>query len=466
MLKQLWLVVLLIPSQLVIANADTVIPTGDMVVAREGHAATLLPDGRVLISGGSGGETSAEIYDPLSGTFSLTGSLNVARKDHQAILLNDAKVLLVGGFSDTSEIYNPTSGQFTLSGNSSAMRGDRPGVVKLADGRVVVLGGSNSSGTATSNIDLYNPSTGVFTHVANLVIPRRDHATALLPDGRILVAGGVTDSSSSPLNSAEIYDPATSTSHLTLGSMSVGRARQPDAVALQNGKILVVGPGGDFPPAEVFDPVTEEFAVTGNGEAIRSTRATLLNDGRVLVSGGNPYLISDGLLLVYGPATEIFTTLDADFPMYGAVSSTKLLDGKVLLAGGSLGGVQSTFRTTRLFIPPVYFAQVRPPINLDGSSIFKSKRGTVPLKFELTADGLSTCDLPPATLALVRISGVDPGPVNETDYATPADDGSNFKISGCQYYYNLGTSTLGPGLYRIEIKISGAVVGSATFGLN
>src|SRR4029450_13860415 len=74
-----------------------------------------------------------------------------------------------------------------------------------------------------------------------------------------------------------------------------------------------------------------------------------------------------------------------------------------------------------------YAATVRPPINVDGSSVFKANRGTVPVKFALAVDGVSTCGLTPATISVSRINGGTPMPVNESEYSTPADDGSAFR---------------------------------------
>lgn len=89
----------------------------------------------------------------------------------------------------------------------------------------------------------------------------------------------------------------------------------------------------------------------------------------------------------------------------------------------------------------------------------------MPVKFTLTADGSSTCDLPPATISLFRTSGSSPGQVNEGDYLGSADTGPNFRVTDCQYVYNLSVSSLGPGTYEVKITISGMEVGSATFML-
>jgi len=111
-----------------------------------------------------------------------------------------------------------------------------------------------------------------------------------------------------------------------------------------------------------------------------------------------------------------------------------------------------------------YAASVEAPINSDGSSNFKAK-GTVPVRFSLMFSGAPTCSLPPATISVTRTSGAQTGPINEDIYTFAADNGSNFRIAGCQYTYNLNSKALGSGTYLVEIKIGGQTVGSASFEL-
>ena len=125
-----------------------------------------------------------------------------------------------------------------------------------------------------------------------------------------------------------------------------------------------------------------------------------------------------------------------------------------------------TFLAIQPAATPSYAAQIQPPINADGISIFRAARGIVPIKFVLTRGGVATCDLPPATIAVSRTGGGVTGEVNESIYSGNADTGSNFRIDNCQYVYNLNSRALGVGTYRVDILINSDVVGSAAFELN
>src|ERR1700730_2608225 len=137
--------------------------TGLLNTGRDLHTATLLPNGKVLVAGGdnsSGYLASAELYDPVSGTWTATGSLNTARYDHTATLLPNGKVLVVGGFGSSSalagaELYDPASGTWTATGNLVAARYFHTATL-LPNGMVLVAGGYN--GSAVASAELYNPA--------------------------------------------------------------------------------------------------------------------------------------------------------------------------------------------------------------------------------------------------------------------------------------------------------------------
>lgn len=130
---------------------------------------------------------------------------------------------------------------------------------------------------------------------------------------------------------------------------------------------------------------------------------------------------------------------------------------------GTINGESHAFLLTPV---ATAVALVQPPIDGDGSSVFSAKRGVIPVKFTLTVNGTATCQLPPATIVLTRVAGGAIGPVDETVYVAAVDQGSNFRVSGCQYVYNLAASSLGVGHYRVNIAIDGTAVGPANFALN
>jgi hypothetical protein len=117
--------------------------------------------------------------------------------------------------------------------------------------------------------------------------------------------------------------------------------------------------------------------------------------------------------------------------------------------------------------PVVYTSIVQPPINANGASVFKANRGVVPVKFNLAKDGKATCDLPPATISLERTAGGTLGSIVEDTFLQSSDNGSNFRIDtkACQYVYNLGVNTLGPGTYVARITVNALAAGNATFSL-
>ena len=277
--------------------------TGSLNAARELHSATLLNNGMVLIAGGynaSGFLGSAELYNPATGTFTVTGSMSTPRRFAPTILLQDGTVLIAGGAGATdplqalasAEIYDPVTGTFTPTGNMKVERRLTTGTL-LNNGMVLIAGGININGTLDS-AELYNPANKTFTFTGNLNGLRCYHTATLLNSGMVLIEGGEQPSGSTfvPLASAELYNPANGTFTVT-GNLNAARVG-PTATPLNNGTVLVTG-GVEFSgetdvpqsSAEVYDPVAATFATTGSLNSARATQsATLLTNGTVLVTGG------------------------------------------------------------------------------------------------------------------------------------------------------------------------------------
>jgi WD40 repeat protein len=312
------------------------------------HTATLLSDGRVLIA--AGGDATADLYDPKTGTFSPTGSMSGLRSGATATLLSDGRVLIAGGSGASAvlasaELYDPKTGKFAATGSMESPRSNATAAL-LSDGRVLVVGGNDALGATAhkslASAELYDSKTGKFTVAGSMKDGRQDHTASLLPDGRVLIAGGFTDSGSYiPLASAELYDPCTDEFSAT-GSMTVAGAIQ-TATRLSDGRVLIVGGAGVVVqsqatfvnPAELYDPKTGKFAATGSLKEGRThATATLLADGRVLVMGGD---IQSGILQSvesYDPATGTFTAAGQMTVARFSQTATVLQDGRILIAGG------------------------------------------------------------------------------------------------------------------------------------
>ena len=347
----------------VIAPSPTPTPgasaTSPMTTPRGFHFAILQADGRVLIIGGSigimQGLTSAELYDPSTGTFSSTGSMETPGGCHGATALADGRVLIVGGGDGSkAEIYDPETGTFRPTGSMTTARCD-PTATLLADGRVLVAGGlwedpdATGDPVAPTSAELYDPKEGTFSPTGSLTTARGGQTATLLADGRVLVAGG--EGASGALASAELYDPKTGTFHVT-GSMTT--AGGVTATRILDGRVLITG-GGDGSKAEVYDPTTGTFKPTGSMKTSRwQQTATLLPDGRVLVAGGAD--LNAGECCTPLTSVELYDPKKGTFGLTGSLTTarrgqtaTLLADGRVLIAGGL--GQQEVLASAELYDP-------------------------------------------------------------------------------------------------------------------
>ncbi len=339
--------------------------TGSMAEAREGHTATLLPDGRVLVVGGLGVApmvTTAELYDPAAGTWTTIEGIPAPPSYHTATLLKDGKVLVAGGaygFVSVPQAYlfDPATNEFTATGELIHAR-DKHTATLLNDGRVLVAAGwfhyLGYNPFAQDTAEVYDPATGTWTETGRLADPRERHTAALLPDGRVLVAGGQNDGFADVhvFATAEIYDAATGVWTPT-GDMTVARAGH-TATLLPNGQVLVVaGYNAEFlDAAELYDPATGAWTATGSLTTARlGSTATLLPNGGVLVAAGYNQSGNLASAELYDPVSETWSTAGTMETARQIPSATLLPDGEVLFAGGSLGNAVS-IASAELYLGP------------------------------------------------------------------------------------------------------------------
>ena len=414
-------------------------PTGTMAVARVSHTATLLPDGKVLIAGGTvyapgnyrGTATArAELYDPSTGTFSATGSMTTTRSRHTATLLPNGRVLIVGrdwsaGDDRTAELYDPFTGTFTRTGDTLSAQ-YAASATPLKSGKVLIAGGSTpgccSDPRPVSNPELYDSSTGTFALTGTFVGPGdgflkggpNSPAVVLLRDGRVLFAA-------EPFS--ELYDPVSGTFSAT-GAMTTqcGRYGPPSyisgrtATPLGSGEVLVTGGGTEdcrrYPDAERYDPASGTFTPVGPMTRERTFHtATPLPDGTVLIAGGESVsgfsLVTEATAESYDPSTGSFAIVGAMRGGRQGHTATVLKDGRVLLAGG------------------VFYADVGVFLgSLDSADLYRPTTLAVPVP-GFPSDGVVTEDLRPQ-LQVHNVAA--PRPVGVVRYRFEWSDRRDFQL--------------------------------------
>jgi hypothetical protein len=194
------------------ANSFSAGPTTSASVAPT--AAILLPNGKVLLTGEvlNGNVTMAELYNPADNSMAER-SLNTFRQYPTSALLPNGKVLIAGGFGNvngqvviltTTQIYDPSLDTFA---DGPSMSGGRwyATAAPLANGKMLILGGTAYGGNALNSVEVYDSVSNSFTAGAPMSDPRLFGTATLLPDGRVLIAGGWNGTNS--LTSTELYPP-------------------------------------------------------------------------------------------------------------------------------------------------------------------------------------------------------------------------------------------------------------------
>ena len=300
----------------------------------------------VKVGGVSSNGLSFTVLNP---GFTPTGSLTTARMFHTATQLNNGGALIVGGVDGftwspltSAEVYSPSSGTFSPTGSLNAGRIFNSTTL-LMNGTVLIAGGTDGNWDNIATAELYNPASGNFTYVGALNDPRGSHTATLLGSGQVLITGGV-DSNGDYITSlaadAELYNPATGFFSST-GSLNTPRDSH-TATLLNNGQVLIVGGndinGNVLGSAEIYDPIAGTFTPTGSLNFPRAVHiAALLNNGQVLIAGGydsNGNAVASAEL--YDPNSGTFSVTGSMVtPRYdGPWPAALLSNGTVLIAGG------------------------------------------------------------------------------------------------------------------------------------
>jgi N-acetylneuraminic acid mutarotase len=330
--------------------------TGTMAEARIGHSSASLPSGTILVAGGDSPFavlSSAEYFDPASGTWSAAPSAPAAWILANTSTLADGRVLVTGGndvtgaITATAQLFTPTTATWIATPNMVSPHQYHTATL-LSDGRVLVASGlSLNAGNLIGATEIYDATSGAagtWTAAAPLPAAVCHGAAALLPDGDVLLAGGDPTGPCDFLPSrgttaaAYRYHPASDTWAPT-ASMSFAHSDAGTATLL-DGRILVAGGGSSPSSAEIYDGATSTWTTTGYMTEPRAHFEMLtIWNGNVLATGG--YKVPSTIQFsydteLYDPATGRWTAAQPmlDAHLLGAAAPIPSL-GKVLISGGT-----------------------------------------------------------------------------------------------------------------------------------
>jgi hypothetical protein len=260
-----------------------------------------------------------------------------------AITLRDGRVLILGGdntSTPTAEVFDPSTGR-TVKAGPLAASGDSFDAAMLGDGSILVVGRLNTqAGPQPATAQRFDPTSMTFEFVGPTAVPRFGSSLTSLRDGRVLIMGGVTPAginSTEEVAIAEIFDPATG--HFSPSGTALADRRRSAGLLLPDGRVLFIALQG-VPPntipgldatmiAELYDPAAGSFTDAGSGQGPGGIPVRL-GDGRVMILGGHNTLTHLSTARFWDGASILAA---ADPPVL-ARTATTLDDGRLLVTGG------------------------------------------------------------------------------------------------------------------------------------
>jgi hypothetical protein len=317
------------------------------------HAAVAMPPDDVLVIGGVAAATADKPFGALLASVELLGEnasvqkapLKIARIRHTATRLADGRVLVAGGTDDAGaplasvEIYDPRADRWQA-GASLATARTRHAATLLTDGRVLVSGGRDADGRALRGTELYDPAHDAWTRGPDLIEARWDHEAPLLADGGVLVAGGWTfdERPAAALESWNAADRAWRPAGQLPRTLRDARV-----VPIAGGTVLLFGQ----------DPYDGAFALAWRREfadempppVMHDAGFTALPDGRFIVVGGTRRQVPSPLVNVYDPRAGTWTSLRPLPHARTGARAIALRDGRLVVFGGDVADDDSDLRT-------------------------------------------------------------------------------------------------------------------------
>lgn len=341
---------------------------GELNSPRQGHTATVLPNKKILVCGGSNGAQtldSCELYNPETGTWTITGSMRTPRAGHTATLLPNGKVILTGGTDGTnllnsSEVYNPKHEKFDDTVTYMHKTRQNHTATILPNGNVFVAGGSKEAGyelfitTEAKWITAYSSAPSL-TH----------HTATLLKNGKVAIIGGLGEEGS-PVNSVYICDPVHYPHHpeaescQEVGAIGSNWSFYPPSAAMprvymhtavldKNGSIWVIGgSNGNYPKGEIYKLTPDRRPIEGDvlnfryvgslAEGLTGHTSNIGPDNIITIYGGKTPSSAIGYVSYINPDLESIS-ITAGEPLYKRANHATVLDseGYYMVIGGDDG---------------------------------------------------------------------------------------------------------------------------------
>lgn len=342
------------------------------------HTSSILPDGSILITGGRGNvelvHKQSIRYIPSSGAFVPDASLSTARTAHVAFAIPGSKLVVAGGYNPfsggsafdpvftSSEIYDPQTKTFSPGPDMNFPRRHHLATT-LKDGRVLITGGIQLAGSgfgASPNTEIFDPATSRFVSAERMNDGRWLHSATLMKDGRVLIAGGRNNNCTAncpiyALNTAEIYDPATGEFTPT-GPMHIARYNH-TATLLQDGRVLILGgettddlgTGNDqVGTAEIYNPATGQMSLWTSLLLPRSSHQSIeLLNGKILVIGGlSASSVGTDRTEIFDPETGESREGPLLHDFHARATATRLNSGEVFIFAGWNGSQPGDYGET------------------------------------------------------------------------------------------------------------------------
>jgi RHS repeat-associated protein len=310
-----------------------------------GQQATLLPDGRWLLTGGEieGEPTNRIEVSAGSQATALPITLNYARTGHSATVLSDGTVFVFGGTGpdgqliQAAEVIDPVRGTVTSQTAGGLVARTQHTAILLTNGQLLIAGGQDAAGNVLSSIQLWDPRKQSAPLETNLLVARFSQEAALLASGEGLVWGGQSADRKSLAN-GEVYDPNT---NLIAGSVDINDSRLTGLVAARSQAPFIAD---TLPQGDAVDvPLDSVLAVRFS----KPLPIAKLNSGSIVLVGpsgavaGSVVGAEGGMLAFFTPSMELRP----------ATMYTLFMTGLADQEGRELGSTSFRFTTHRIVAP-------------------------------------------------------------------------------------------------------------------